>query len=51
MVLEVDLNNLVAQSEHNGMLCPHPLLNVDRSGRRFVSLIEVLVVFFLSDAE
>ena len=29
MVLEVDLYNLVAQPEHDGVLGPHPLLNVD----------------------
>ncbi len=29
MILEIDLDNLVAQSEHNGMFCSHPLLNVD----------------------
>ena len=29
VVLEVNLNNFVAEAEHNGMLCPHPLLHVD----------------------
>lgn len=30
MILEIDLDNLVAQSEHNRMFGPHPLLDVDR---------------------
>ena len=29
VVLEVDLNNLVAESEHNGMFGTHPFLDVD----------------------
>ena len=29
MVLEVNLHNLVAQTEHDGVLGPHPLLHVN----------------------
>lgn len=29
VVLEVNLNNLVAESEHDGVLGPHPFLNVN----------------------
>lgn len=34
VILEVHLDDLVAQSEHNRMTCPHPLLYVDRACRR-----------------
>lgn len=42
MVLEVNLNNFVAEAEHNGMLCPHPLLHVDAAWwiLKLVSLIK-----------
>ena len=33
MVLEVDLNDLVRQPEHNGVLGSHPFLHVYRAGR------------------
>jgi hypothetical protein len=29
VVLEVDLHDLVGKSEHDGMLCSHPFLNID----------------------
>ena len=29
MVLEINLHNLIWQSEHNCMFCPHPFLNID----------------------
>ena len=29
MVLEVDLDDLVGESEHNGMSCSHPFLHID----------------------
>ena len=29
VVLEVDLNDFVAETEHDGMAGPHPLLHVD----------------------
>jgi len=36
VVLEIDLDNLVAESEHNCMLRAHPLLDVHGAGRRTV---------------
>ena len=33
VVLEVNLHNLVAETEHNGVLCPHPFLHVHASWR------------------
>lgn len=33
VVLEVHLNDLVAEAEHDGVFCPHPLLHVNRSWR------------------
>lgn len=33
VILEVHLDNLVAESEHDSMLGPHPLLHVDGAGR------------------
>jgi len=52
VVLEVDLHNLVAEPEHDGMLGPHPLLNIDAarrilqftSGIRFVPRNELLLL-------
>lgn len=32
MVLEIDLDNFVAQSEHSRMISAHPLLDIDTSG-------------------
>jgi hypothetical protein len=29
MVLEIDLHNFIAKSEHDGMLCSHPFLNIN----------------------
>ena len=29
MVLEVDLNDFIAEAEHDGVPRPHPLLHVD----------------------
>jgi len=51
VVLEVDLHNLVAEPEHDGMFGPHPLLHVDRSGWWLVCIVKILVVFFFSNAE
>lgn len=36
MVLEVDLDNLVAQTEHDRVLRSHPLLHIDRARRWLV---------------
>ena len=51
MVLEVDLDDLVAQPEHNCMLCAHPFLHVNAARRWFVNLVQILVVFFFSNLE
>lgn len=32
MILEIDLDYLVAESEHDGVLRPHPLLDVHGAG-------------------
>ena len=40
MILEVDLNNFVAETEHDGMSRPHPLFDVHGAGRRFRLRIE-----------
>ena len=40
MILEVDLNNFVAETEHDGMSRPHPLFDVYGAGRRFGLRIE-----------
>ena len=34
MVLEVDLDDFITQSKHDGMSCSHPLFNVDRADWR-----------------
>ena len=53
MILEVDLNYLIAEPEHDGMLCAHPLLHVHGARRMllFVSLIQFIplsqLLFFL----
>jgi len=53
MVLEVNLNDFVAEAEHDRVLCSHPFFDINGSGRvlqlvglvQFVSLNELL--FFL----
>lgn len=42
VILEVNLHDLVAQTEHDGMLGPHPLLHVNRSWwiLKLVGLVE-----------
>lgn len=44
MVLEVNLDDLVAESEHDGVLGPHPFLDVDRASR---VLVRILLVQFV----
>jgi hypothetical protein len=46
MVLKVYLHNLVAESEHNGMLSPHPFLNVDLAVRVIVYNFPLLCLQF-----
>ena len=51
MILEVHLNNLIAQSEHNRMLCSHPLLNiyeVTTSFSRLICHIYIVMVLFVT---
>lgn len=53
MILEVNLYNFVAQSEHDGVLRPHPLLHVDGAWRvlQFICLVHFIsldqLLFFL----
>lgn len=44
MILEIDLDYLVAQSEHDRVLRSHPLLHVDGAGRvlQFIGLIQLV---------
>jgi len=52
VVLEIDLHDLVAQTEHDGVLRAHPFLHVDRAGRvlhlvgfiQFVALDQLLLL-------
>ena len=42
MVLEVNLHDLVAQSEHDSVPRSHPLLDVDRASRGFVRILQII---------
>ena len=46
MVLEIDLHDLVAQTEHDGMLRSHPFLNIHRAWRvlKLVGLIQFIAL-------
>lgn len=44
LVSEVDLDNLVTQPEHDGMLGLHPLLDIDIPGREIAILVFDLVL-------
>jgi len=49
VILEVDLNYFIAQSEHNCMLRSHPFLNIDKrptlSFTRFIIHVDVTGIF------
>lgn len=53
VILEINLNDFVAESEHDSVLRPHPLLHVDRTWRvlQFICLIHFVsldqLLFFL----
>ena len=49
MVLEIDLDDLVAQSEHDSVLSSHPLLHVHRA--RWWPVSQVFSVLFLRNLE
>jgi len=53
VILEINLYDFVAESKHDGVLRPHPLLHVDRTRRvlQFICLIHFIsldqLLFFL----
>lgn len=42
MILEVDLYDFIAQSKHNRMPRPHPLLDVDGACGRFERIVSTV---------